>query len=886
MGEHDGILLERWETSGDQQAFMELVTRYQGMVFGVCVRIVKDHARAEDLVQECFLKLTNTRPRNIHLLGPWLHRVATNTSINQLGSDQRRQAREKKYMADAQSAHETNWDDLSDILDEEINTLSIDSREVIVAHFLEGHTQVEIAERLGITRQAVHKRIARGLDSLHQKLKSRGVVVPAAALAAMMASEITVAASASLAATMGKAVLSGVFAPAKTAAVGLPKILFALAASVVLILGGVVALNAFRDTDQTAPGVSVTENIPAPETPILASTESVDTAPSLDEGPARGGTRIKCVDQDGNPVAGALVYVFQRGRNPISSTWAWDKRNVPYQADGPIVSNDDGYFEYDLFESEAGYVYTYAVIPGEQVGAWSGKVSSDSSMPKPIKQLIMVPSMRVPGKVTIPPEFNMSTVKIDLLSASFPFKSLRMGNTYDNPGAFHDGVWAGLFDIFIDAQGNFEIPNVPVDGDFWLRGYGPGLGDARGKISGESTNRFVDMHIGEEGVIEGTVRYADTGAAVAGRKVFCRNKTVNSGFYHAATTDAFGNYRIVELGPGMYDVMAGIEREPRVDISRPKSRVEVESGVETGQVDLLIENGTMITGTFTVKETGEPVEHAGISAITPGVKGAPINYASSDASGRFEMRLPLGENILVITSIPNGVSRIEGKDELSISLSSDDIQPRSFDFQFTEGTDPMGNYFREMLTEEITDPATTISGRVFDTNRNVIDGVQVVLMKRVPMAGGMSTHRKTIEKTDPEGRFSMAMIPGKKYSMIVGGNGWSAWKGKEFTAKEDTARTIDDVFLEKFTAELSFEIVNEEGRPIAHTQYGVSNKNYHREGQFQTSNANGFFHIDQLPGDHVQISFYREGYDRYKWEGEPGQHVKVVMKRKKDESIK
>jgi len=45
MGEHDGNLLDRWESTGDQDAFMELVVRYQGMVYGTCLRIVKDPGR-------------------------------------------------------------------------------------------------------------------------------------------------------------------------------------------------------------------------------------------------------------------------------------------------------------------------------------------------------------------------------------------------------------------------------------------------------------------------------------------------------------------------------------------------------------------------------------------------------------------------------------------------------------------------------------------------------------------------------------------------------------------------------------------------------------------------------------------------------------------------
>jgi RNA polymerase sigma-70 factor, ECF subfamily len=98
MNEHDVILLERCSTTGDSQSFMEIVTRYQGMVYGVCLRILRDHSKAEDIVQEIFLKLTKSRPKASHALGPFLHRVATNNAISYLRSYSRRKARETKYM--------------------------------------------------------------------------------------------------------------------------------------------------------------------------------------------------------------------------------------------------------------------------------------------------------------------------------------------------------------------------------------------------------------------------------------------------------------------------------------------------------------------------------------------------------------------------------------------------------------------------------------------------------------------------------------------------------------------------------------------------------------------------------------------------------------------
>jgi len=49
----DGRLLERWVQLRDAEAFNEIVSRYAGMVFGTCRRILANTEDAEDVTQEC-----------------------------------------------------------------------------------------------------------------------------------------------------------------------------------------------------------------------------------------------------------------------------------------------------------------------------------------------------------------------------------------------------------------------------------------------------------------------------------------------------------------------------------------------------------------------------------------------------------------------------------------------------------------------------------------------------------------------------------------------------------------------------------------------------------------------------------------------------------------
>ncbi len=70
---------------GEEQAFGELVRRYQSSVFNVCYRFMGERHAAEDMAQEAFLRAHQklehfdvSRP-----FGPWLRTLAANLCLNQ-----------------------------------------------------------------------------------------------------------------------------------------------------------------------------------------------------------------------------------------------------------------------------------------------------------------------------------------------------------------------------------------------------------------------------------------------------------------------------------------------------------------------------------------------------------------------------------------------------------------------------------------------------------------------------------------------------------------------------------------------------------------------------------------------------------------------------------
>ena len=78
--------------SGDRHSFDLLVLKYQHKVMGLVRRFVKDHAEAEDIAQEAFIKAYRAINsfRGDSAFYTWLYRIAVNTAKNALDARKRR----------------------------------------------------------------------------------------------------------------------------------------------------------------------------------------------------------------------------------------------------------------------------------------------------------------------------------------------------------------------------------------------------------------------------------------------------------------------------------------------------------------------------------------------------------------------------------------------------------------------------------------------------------------------------------------------------------------------------------------------------------------------------------------------------------------------------
>jgi RNA polymerase sigma factor (sigma-70 family) len=180
----DGQLLERYLAGHEEAAFEALVRRHGPMVLGVCRRVLKNAADAEDAFQATFLVLVRkgagVRPRN--RVGNWLYGVAYRTALKARSTTARRQARERR-MSTPEAFEPAPADDWLPLLDHELNRLPEKYRLPIVLCDLEGKTRKEAARHLDWPEGTVATRLTRGRALLAGRLARHGVALSAGGLA-------------------------------------------------------------------------------------------------------------------------------------------------------------------------------------------------------------------------------------------------------------------------------------------------------------------------------------------------------------------------------------------------------------------------------------------------------------------------------------------------------------------------------------------------------------------------------------------------------------------------------------------------------------------------------------------------------------------------------
>lgn len=158
--------------TGDRRAFEELVRRRQSSMRNLMRRFCGDHALADDLAQQVFLKVwLNIRGlRRPSAFSAWLRRLAVTVWLQQVRrQDALRGANELSGSEAAQREASTS---VGMDLDRALATLPESERLCVVLSYNEGLTHSEIAELTGTPLGTVKSHIRNGAQRLRQALSA------------------------------------------------------------------------------------------------------------------------------------------------------------------------------------------------------------------------------------------------------------------------------------------------------------------------------------------------------------------------------------------------------------------------------------------------------------------------------------------------------------------------------------------------------------------------------------------------------------------------------------------------------------------------------------------------------------------------------------------
>ncbi len=160
--------------AGDSSAFEIIYREHCSRVFGICMRMLADRSKAEELTQRIFVrawvKLNSFRAEGS--FSSWLYRLSVNMVIGELRLSQGKDSRtvDLENVTSAEEPRQEPRPDLQLDLERAIATVPPQARVVFVLHDIEGYKHEEIAEAMDVTVGTCKSQLFRARRILREAL--------------------------------------------------------------------------------------------------------------------------------------------------------------------------------------------------------------------------------------------------------------------------------------------------------------------------------------------------------------------------------------------------------------------------------------------------------------------------------------------------------------------------------------------------------------------------------------------------------------------------------------------------------------------------------------------------------------------------------------------
>jgi len=171
-------LIEKFQ-KGEQQAFNQLVLKYQKKIYDLVYRMIRNNEDALDLAQEVFVKAySNLKDfKREAAFYTWLYRIALNLSFNHARQKKVRSFVSLVELGDTLPAKNNPADDLQQnqitmAIDKAVLTLPKKQRSVFVLRYYDQMPYKQMSEVLGKTEGSLKASYFQALKKLQKQLKA------------------------------------------------------------------------------------------------------------------------------------------------------------------------------------------------------------------------------------------------------------------------------------------------------------------------------------------------------------------------------------------------------------------------------------------------------------------------------------------------------------------------------------------------------------------------------------------------------------------------------------------------------------------------------------------------------------------------------------------
>jgi RNA polymerase sigma factor (sigma-70 family) len=177
----DEELILRYKESGELAIVGELYNRYTALVYGVCLKYLKDREESKDAVMQIFERLMVTlKEHDVNVFKPWLYVSARNHCLMQLRARKGKNFQELSpfLMENGSNGHQEHGPEIETNLhklEKCIQELGNEQKRCVQLFYLEQKCYKEITESTGFDLNKVKSYIQNGKRNLKICMEKNGI---------------------------------------------------------------------------------------------------------------------------------------------------------------------------------------------------------------------------------------------------------------------------------------------------------------------------------------------------------------------------------------------------------------------------------------------------------------------------------------------------------------------------------------------------------------------------------------------------------------------------------------------------------------------------------------------------------------------------------------